>query len=286
MSMLEMDPVFTSALREALVATVEVAPRVRRRWRWRVGAGVFVVSSLVAGGAALAGGLFSPPGAPIDTPLGSVVTVSRTGSATIDIGPPPAGATDLSLTLTCLTVGKFDFPDGSGVSCVAADLRHTPPIARGATEVIPISPDEHTVTIDTSANARWMLRATYVNRVTTSWGRNASGQSYGVQNRNGTPDLVAVEVDHGKVQGYVKATELNCAGGGYVDSIEQALDWDKASQDRDISIPVYKSDGTTGSGRFVVGDASGPGVKTVPLSSLSLPCSTIGNGPGMAAHQL
>ena len=279
MSMLEMEPVFTTALRQALVATVEDTPRVRRRWRWRVGAGMFVGSTLVAGGAALAGGLFSPSGAPIDTPLGRVVTVSRTGSATIDIGPPPAGATDLSLTLTCLTVGKFDFPNGSWLSCDAADLRHPPPIARDAIEVVPLSPDEHTVTIDTSANATWMLRATYVNRVTTPWGMNPSGQSYGVQNQNGTPDLVAVDVDQGKTQGYVKATELNCAAGGYVESPEQALDWDKASQDRNISIPVYKSDGTTVIGTFVVGHASGPGAKTVPLSSLSLHCSTIGNGP-------
>jgi len=36
MSTMEMDPIFTAALREALVATVTDTPRVRRRWRWRV----------------------------------------------------------------------------------------------------------------------------------------------------------------------------------------------------------------------------------------------------------
>ena len=79
----EMDPVFASALREALIANVERTPRLRRRWRWRLG----------------------------------IIVVTRTGSATIDIGPAPATATNVSLTLTCLSVGTFDFPDGSSMTC-------------------------------------------------------------------------------------------------------------------------------------------------------------------------
>jgi hypothetical protein len=281
MSTLEMDPVFTAALRKVLVAAVEDTPRVRRRWRWRLGAGMFVGSTLVAGGVALAAGVFSPPGAPIDTPLGRIVTVTRTGSATIDIGPPPPSATDLSLTLTCLTVGTFDFPNGSSMMCDAADLSHPPPIAQQGSEVVPLSRGEHTVTIETSADASWTLQAMYVNRVTTPWGINASGESYGVQNQNGTPDLIAVAVNQGKTQGYVKAAELNCASGGEVQSPAQALDWDKASQNRNVSIPVYESDGTTVIGTFVVGHASGPDARTVPLSSLSLDCSTTGHGPAI-----
>jgi hypothetical protein len=281
MSTLEMDPVFIAALREVLVAKVEDTPRIRRRWRWRLGASMFVGSVLAAGGVALAAGVFSPPGAPIDTPLTGVVTVTRTGSATVDIGPPPATATDLSLTLTCLTVGTFDFPNGSSLSCDAADLSHPPLVARDASEVVPLSPGKHTVTIETSANASWTLQALYVNRVTTPWATNASGQSYGVPNQNGTPDLIAVVVDQGKIQGYVKAADLKCAAGGDVVSPAQALAWDKASQNRNISIPVYESDGTTVIGTFVDGNASGPDARTVPLSSLSLDCPTTGNTPAI-----
>jgi len=69
MSTMEMDPVFTGALREALKATVMDSPRVRRRWRWRTGTGVLLGVTLVAGGVAVASGLFSPPGAPVDTLL-------------------------------------------------------------------------------------------------------------------------------------------------------------------------------------------------------------------------
>lgn len=270
----EMDPVFASTLREALIANVERTPRLRRRWRWRLGIGVCAGSVFVGGGVALAAGVFSPPGAPLDTQLGNIIVVTRTGSATIDIGPAPATATNVSLTLTCLSVGTFDFPDGSSMTC-------SPPLSTAAgsgqsTEVVPLQPGQHTVTIDTS-NASWTLQAMYVNRVTTSWGTNASGQTYGVTNQNGTPDLVAVSIDQGKVQGYVKASDINCASGNYVvHSPAQALAWDAASKNRNISIPVYESDGRTVIGVFVI-DGGGSDATTVPLSSLSLGCPTTGN---------
>jgi hypothetical protein len=273
----EMDPVFASTLREALIANVERAPRLRRRWQWRLGIGVIVGSVFVGGGAALAAGVFFPPRAPLDTQLGNIITVTRTGSATIDLGAAPATATNISLTLTCLSVGTFDFPDGSSLTC-------SPPISAAgsygqSTEVVPLQPGQHTVTIDTSANASWTLQAEYVNRVTTSWGTNTSGQTYGVPNLNGTPDLIAVTIDQGKVQGYVKASDLDCASGNYVvHSPAQALAWDAASKNRNISIPVYESDGRTVIGVFVI-DSGGPDATTVPLSSLSLGCPTTENSP-------
>lgn len=56
--------------------------------------------------------------------------------------------------------------------------------------------------------------------------------------------------------GYGKASDLNCASGlDTVHSPAEALAWDKASEDRNISVPVYKSDGTTVIGTFVVGHA-------------------------------
>jgi hypothetical protein len=111
-----------------------------------------------------------------------------------------------------------------------------------------------------------------VNQVITSWGTNAKGETYGVQNENGTPDLIAVVIDHGTTHGYIEASEENCADGGDVRSPAEALEWDKVSQRRNISIPVYESDGTTVIGTFVIGNATGPNAQTVPLSSLSLSC--------------
>jgi hypothetical protein len=236
-----------------------------------VGTGTFLGVTLVAGGVALASGVFSPPGAPVNSPLGNVITETRTGTATIDIGAPPAAATDVSLSLTCLTVGTFYFPNGSSSVCDAADLIR-PLIYRTSSEVVPLAAGVDTVTIKTSPNATWTLQAMYVNQVTTSWGVNASGETYGVPNQNGTPELVAVFADEPNIHGYVKESELNCAAGGDVKSPAEALAWDKASQNRSISIPVYESDGVTVVGTFTVGSATGPNTQTVPLSSLSLGC--------------
>ena len=266
----EMDPIFASALREALVRYVEATPRRRRRWRWRAGIGVVAGTTVLAGGAALAAGLLSQPGASVYTQLSNPVIVTRTGAATVDLGPAPVRATDISLTLTCLSAGTFYFPDGSSASCSSAHLRY--PSRGRAIEVVPLAAGQHTVTINASPGASWELQAAYVNRATSPWAMNAHGKTYGVVNQHGTPNLVAVFVNGGKLQGYVKASDLACASGQDVHSPGEALAWDKASEEENISIPVYKNNGTTVIGTFIVGDATGPGVKTVPLSSLSLGC--------------
>lgn len=44
----------------------------------------------------------------------------------------------------------------------------------------------------------------------------------------------------------------------------------KAVAGEDFSIPVYESNGTTKIGTFIVGN-QGPGIRTVPVSSLNCP---------------
>lgn len=268
----EMDPVFASALRQFLFTRALATGHRRRRWSWRLGLGVLAGTTVLAGGAALAAGLLSQPGAPVDTQLGNVVSVARAGTATVELGPAPSGSTDVSLTLTCMSTGTFYFPDGSSMSCSASDLRHTLPAYRQAIEVVPLAPGQHAVTIKTTPDASWALQAAYINRVITPWGTNALGETYGAVNNNGTPDLVAVVIGRG-LQGYVRASDLSCASGlDTVRSPAEALAWDKALAGTDISVPVYKSDGITVIGTFVVVHATGPGDRVVPLSSLSLGC--------------
>jgi hypothetical protein len=260
-----MDPMFTAALREALIANASSAPRAKRRWRWRFGVGMLVSLTIAGGGVALATGLFSQPGAPINTQLGSIVVATRTGTATIDVGTPPAGATDISLMLTCLTAGSFDFPNGSSMTCNSVDLSK-PSAERTGSEVVPISPGVDTLTIETSSNATWTLQANYVSQISTAWGINANGQTYGVSNQKGTPDLMSVVIDDGTKYGYVKKSDLNCASGNKVNTLAQALAWDQLN--RNVSIPVYENDGATVIGVFIVGNASGASASTVPISSL------------------
>lgn len=268
------DATFAGALRQELISKVEGYSR--RRWRlsWRLSASIAIAAVLTSGGVAFAAGLLTTPGATSNTPFGMITTITRTGTATINLGSAPAGATDVSLSLTCLTAGTFTFP-GFDLTCSAANLHHLG--GRRAFIYVPLRPGLHMITVDTTDNASWSLEVMYVNQVTAAWGVNAHGQTYGEVNKNGTPDLIAAAIDHGETQGYVKASDLICAGGGDITSPAQALAWDKASANRNISVPVYKSKGTTVIGTSVVGHASGPYARTVPLTSLSLDCSTSHN---------
>ena len=249
-------------------ATSKGSWRLLGRWRQTgivVGLGVGLS---VGGGVALANGVFSQPGAPSDTRLAGTVSATRTGTATIELGPAPRGANSVSLSLTGLSVDTFRFPDGSSLSCSPSDLSHPGPEGCEAFEVVPLQAGQHTVTITTSANASWRLRATYVNQVITAWRTNAHGETYGVPNKHGFPDLIAVSFDRGRHSGYVKSTDLNCASGGNVRSPAQALARQNALKGRNVSVPVYESDGTTKIGTYIVGTRS-PGTLTVPLSFLS-----------------
>lgn len=264
-----MDETFASALRQELTSMVAGRSRLRRRLSLRLSATVAAAAVLAGGGGAYAAGLLTLPGAANNSPLGAITTVTRTGTATINLGPPPTGANDISVSVTCLSAGNFYFPGGE-ISCSAADVHH---VSNRAWIVVPLRPNQHTVTVRTTPGASWTLQADYVHQVITRWGVNSHGQTYGVMNKNGTPDLIAVTIGHGRVQGYVKASDMNCAMGGAPASPSQAIAWDKAQAKLNISIPVYKSDGTTIIGTFVLGSASGPGTRTVPLSSLSLRCA-------------
>jgi hypothetical protein len=210
----------------------------------------------VGGGVALAQGVFShpvQPGVPTEAQLGKPVVVTRTGTATIDLGPVPGKANAISLSLTGLSAGTFHFTGTTGMECSQSDISQPRPEDCESSEVVPLLVGQHTVTITTSANASWRLRASYVHQVITAWKVNAHGQTYGVANKNGFPDLVAV--DQGGRSGYVTLTDFFCPA---------------AVPGENFAVPVYKSDGTTRIGTFIVGN-QGPGIRTVPVSSLNCP---------------
>lgn len=257
MSDQRIDPVFAAGLRNELIAKVRRPPR-RLRWSRRLGLGVGAGVVVVGGGVAFAAGVFKPPGQVTNAPVAVSVLATHTGTATVQLGRPPAGANDVSLTVTCLTAGTFQFP-GGGVSCAASDLR-TPLAKRGASITVAESEVGRQITVRTDPSSRWMLQATYVQQTTAAWGVNARGETYGVIDRNGTPDLIAV--DTGRVTGYIKNTDSNCASGGDVKNPSEAVAWGKLTAGLGISIPIYKSDGTTVVGTFVIGSNA----RVVPLS--------------------
>jgi len=247
MNQIEMDRTFQGALRAALVARVEASPaRARRRRVW-TGAGLLSGVGVLGGVAAAASGLWVAPGADVVSPLANPVTVTRTGPATVELGAVPAGATGVSLSLTCLTPGNFMFDDGASARCSAADIG-TPSATTGYRQEL--ARGQHTVTITAGPGDQWRLEATYVKAASSSWGVNAKGETYGVRNANGSPVLIAVVATNG-AEGYVYGRELSVQPD--FKSPEEALAWQSAHAGTSVEIPVYRSDGETTVGVFRVG---------------------------------
>ena len=260
MTTTELDPVFASALRGALVAHVEGTARQRRRWRWGLGLGLLAGTGVLAGGVAVAATLLSAPGGTVTVSLAVPVTVTRTGAATVALGSPPKGTTAISWTLTCLSAGSFTFPGGAIVTCSAGSH---------SSDVQPMRPGQTSITVATGPTVSWELRAEYVKTVATPFGVNAKGETYGVSNSpHGTPDLQVAPLSAGVPGGYLTTKQFDCASGGDVSNPTQAIAWDTFNQHTNTVIPVYESDGTTVIGHYVVGP-SGPGVRTVPLSTIA-----------------
>jgi hypothetical protein len=241
----QMDDTFASALRELLVEQVEASSdqerqsfRVSRRWAVRAGALLALIVG--GGGIAYATGAWSVPGSDVVTPLAAPVTVTGTGTETVQLGAQPAGTKALEMDFTCLTAGSFTFADGSSIECDGGS-------DQPSTYAMSIAPGEDTTTITATAGARWRLTATYSTVAVSAWGVNASGQTYGAANQNGIPDLVAVQATNGR-SGYVYAYQLYPPG---PKTIKQALAQNSAPPTR---MTVYESDGKTAIGEFITGN--------------------------------
>ena len=236
-----MTETFAAALRAELVEHVAATPvrkGFRRRRHYPLVA--LVVAAVAGGGVAVATQLGTLlPGADKVTAIGTPVVTKAVGTKTIELGAPPAGANRIDLRFRCLTAGNFVFPDGAGVACTSA--------ARSdVTYHLALAPGEHTIKISvTPARALWQLEASYVHSVGTSWGVNAKGQTYGVRNSHGTPDLLAVIATNGAV-GYAYSDQLIVS---QPKNPAQAAHWHPVKK----LIRVYQADGKTVIGQYSVG---------------------------------
>lgn len=238
---------FAAALRELLVEQ----PRARRADRWRspllpgtIGLRVVLAALVIAGagGAAAATGVLPLPGSPVITTLSAPLSVTGNGTETIKLGPVPQGADAIQVQFRCLTAGSFTFADGSSAQCGAPDTG-----SELTTVTLTLAGGQQTTSITAGPGQRWQAAIVYISETLSPWKTNANGQTYGVSNQNGTPDLVAVYATNGQ-PGYAYATQLNPPG---PTSPAQALAQQAANTNGEF-IPVYESDGTTVVGRFEV----------------------------------
>ncbi len=242
----EIDPVFANALRRELIEHVNA--RKRRRWLapWLASVSAVVI---VAGGGVATAAVLGLPGAPTLMPASEKVSVTGTGTATAELGSAPVDANYVTVRFECLTPGDFEI-SGVRVSCHEAD------VAQQSVFDIPSNyVREDQLEVLAGPGSSWQLTATYVVKSPTEWGRNIHGETFGVINDAGSPDLIAVEATNGK-QGYVRAVDLNQANGDPTalnfTSPDDALRWQQEVAGTIVTLPVVESDGETRIGEFVI----------------------------------
>lgn len=200
------------------------------------------------------------PGGTRVTHLSEPVTITETGTSNVMLGKKPEDATGVMLVLDCLSPGTFTYPDGAAMNCTADDVdRQTSEGGESLNTnsyVMDLAEGADSVEIQAAAGASWRLTATYVSTEITDWGVNARGQTFGVPNNNGEPDLIPVMATNGQ-PGYASVAEMNAAYGPEPTSPEHALEMQEARAGQLVSVPVYESDGETVIGEFVFGQSVG-----------------------------
>ncbi|WP_267277207.1 peptidase M56 family protein [Arthrobacter sp. CDRTa11] len=264
MNQLQVDEQFSTALRAELVSKVQQKSPARRHTRLWLGAGVLAGTGILGGVGATAAGLFVVPGSPqVSTLSTPVPEATYQGPATIELGEPPEGTTGIQMDFTCLTPGLFQYQDGSRSICSPEDVG-TPQAWSGY--LVQLAPGQHSVTFRTEPENRWKVTAKYVSVEIGDWETNADGDTYGAENENGIPDLIAVIATNG-TPGYVYRTELEEANGTAAmktfKSPEEAVAWQEARGDKDSLIPVYDTTGKTVVGEFAIAGGNGS-VGTAP----------------------
>ncbi|WP_109474327.1 peptidase M56 family protein [Ornithinimicrobium cavernae] len=218
------------------------------------------------------------PGGDRVTHLSEPLTATHTGTATVQLGERPDGANGVAVWLDCLSAGEFIYPDGASTICEVPEDQLLPPEDfAGAAYVIGLASTRDTIEIEATEGSSWQITTSYVSSTETEWGVNAKGETYGVQNENGEPDLIAVTATNGEF-GYAYVADMNAAYGPEPTSPEHAYRMQEEREGQTVSIPVYESDGETVVGEFVLGDATGgegdSATATVGVGDLSTSTAT------------
>lgn len=189
------------------------------------------------------------PGADRVTPLSDPVVYEGTGKEVVDLGVAPARATAIATQLTCLTPGRIQWPDGSSMTCGPSDVAQERPPGLLTIDFASKSPE---FVMTARPKVRWRLVTYFVRTETTPWGVDAKGDTFGVENDSGQPDLIHVRATNGRY-GYLYAEELNRATGGDVSSPEEAMEYMENYPPEPVLIDVYELDGETVIGQFKTG---------------------------------
>jgi hypothetical protein len=204
------------------------------------------------------------PGSAVLTRLGATSATSGTGTVSVELGTPPAGATNIQIAVSCLTAGTFSLPGGGSMTCVPADVA----TSRPTIFTPPLEVGQDSITLHAGAGEQWSLSTTYASVRLTPWESNEAGLTYGVANSHGEPDLIAVIASNGQT-GYADHTLLTPVAAA---NPTQALEFQNSPLVTE-HVPVYLSDGHTRIGSYDIQihqaylDAGTPLSRVTPINS-------------------
>ncbi|WP_217181140.1 hypothetical protein [Streptomyces sp. AC495_CC817] len=236
-----MERTFAESVERELAAIGTGRSRLQRTQR-RMRATTIAVGSLALVGSLTGASVMVLNGLPGETeitPAAEEVTGSHTGTAEIELGPVPAGADRIVLDITCSDGGVMEVPtrpgQGAGASSVSwncSDPREGDTVH--IQDALLPAGCETGIVITAAPGTSWTYVARYASSVTSDWGVNDSGETFGVPNDSGVPDLIRAQATNGE-SGYIRDSEMGITG----------------------CIPVYESDGATKIGLFPNGAAEG-----------------------------
>ncbi len=250
----QLDERIADVLHEQLVG--HVAGHRRRRRRRAVTRVVVVVAAVAAVGGCVA--YASSPPTVVPRPLARPVIVSGVGSTVVPLPPAPRDATNIEIMLSCMSPGRCMTPGGGTASADSwepwaefgplADpdsLRLTnEPDEGNAQRLPPIDPADG-LPISAGPRVVWRVWVAYVGNWNSEQGTNDAGQTYGLPNATGEPDLIAVWTDDGQL-GYTPSALLLGADSSPRLWSEGDLDaYLATSHEAAQTLPVYTEDGET-----------------------------------------
>jgi hypothetical protein len=153
----------------------------------------------------------------------------------------------VAVSLTCLSAGTYQWPDGGSFRCDEADVDASGDEATASLQR-ELAPGDTTIVITASPEAAWRIETTYIRSEPTDWATNDNGDTYGMVKEDGSqPDLLSAYARNGRL-GYVFTSDLD-------EDRPTSLTEPAVTTAR--SIPVYESDGETVVGEFVIEPGSG-----------------------------
>jgi hypothetical protein len=242
----EMHPEVAGAVRSELALIGTKQSRLQRHQRHvrmlAIGIGVIVVAGLTTGAAIVVNGF---PGSTKVTSLGGLHSATSTGTGALELGPEPAGASRVILTVQCLSSegsisvmsvpqNKGDVGDFATFYCTGGGRidSHGKVDPWHMNDAALPKKDGTSITITADPGTKWTVTGQYASSSTSPWGKNGRGETYGQCNVNGCPDLIGAQATNGKI-GFVFVKQTTTGADRY--------------------IPVYESDGTTVIGQFSIG---------------------------------